>query len=206
MHRLTTYQTDIARAVLGSVLHDRGDTFVVEMVPGAGARELSAQLELLLLTLNRRRQMSLLKICAEPGAHAGLLAELADEHASAGLWTYAPSQLRMGRAEQRFILPGAALPPVGPVDLIEVADAAQLSDDYYDALVRPAAARLDATTVLYAHVGPRAAWLERVVAYARERQVADGRARHFIIDGDRAAAELPGYRRSAAPVAMPIAS
>ena len=210
MHRLTTYQTDIARAVLGSVLHDRGDTFVVEMAPGAGARELSAQLELLLLTLNRRRQVGLLKLCADPSAHAGLLAERAGGNAngglSGGLWTYAPGRLRMGRAEQRFIVPGAALPSQGPVDLIEVAEAGRLAEDLFDAHVQPAAARLSATMVLYAHPGSRPAWLEHVVAKACELEASDGRQRHFIINEDRAAAEMPGFRRRAAPAPMLIAS
>ena len=51
MRPLTPYQTQIARAVLGSVLKEEGRFFTVEMARGAGAREVSAQLELLLLTL-----------------------------------------------------------------------------------------------------------------------------------------------------------
>jgi len=62
MHQLTTYQSEIARAVLDSVLNERGLTFTVEIARGGGVRELSAQIEHLLLTLHLNDGANLLRI------------------------------------------------------------------------------------------------------------------------------------------------
>ena len=67
MQELTTYQREIARAILDSVLNDRGLTFTVEIARGGGVRELSAQIERLLLTLHVNDGARLLRI-APPGA------------------------------------------------------------------------------------------------------------------------------------------
>ncbi|MCR4394021.1 MAG: hypothetical protein NUV31_06610, partial [Dehalococcoidales bacterium] len=53
--RLRPYQIEIARAVLESVLNKQGLTFTVEIARQGGKNELSAQLELLLLTLNMHK-------------------------------------------------------------------------------------------------------------------------------------------------------
>ncbi|MEK7777833.1 MAG: hypothetical protein AAB303_04335, partial [Chloroflexota bacterium] len=48
---LRPYQVEVGRAVLRSVLERRGLTFTVEVARQGGKNELSAQLEVLLLTL-----------------------------------------------------------------------------------------------------------------------------------------------------------
>ena len=50
-HRLRPYQREIGLAVLDSIFHKKGLTFSVEISRQGGKNELSAQLELLLLTL-----------------------------------------------------------------------------------------------------------------------------------------------------------
>jgi hypothetical protein len=52
--RLRPYQVEVDRAVLDSVLNRRGLTFSVEIARQGGKNELSAQIELLLLTLFMR--------------------------------------------------------------------------------------------------------------------------------------------------------
>lgn len=59
--RLRPYQREIALAVLDSVFNRRGLIFSVEMARQGGKNELSAQLELLLLTLNITRARNLIK-------------------------------------------------------------------------------------------------------------------------------------------------
>ncbi|MDP2954745.1 MAG: hypothetical protein Q8O76_15685, partial [Chloroflexota bacterium] len=50
-HKLRPYQVEIGRAILDSVFHHRGLSFTVEIARQGGKNELSAQLEVLLLTL-----------------------------------------------------------------------------------------------------------------------------------------------------------
>ena len=62
MRALAPYQSEIARAVLDSVLHDRGLTITVEMARGAGAREIAAQIEVSLLGLHVNEGVRLLHV------------------------------------------------------------------------------------------------------------------------------------------------
>ena len=59
--RLRPYQREVALAVLDSVFHGRGLTFSVEMARQGGKNELSAQLELLLLTLYMTEPQNMIK-------------------------------------------------------------------------------------------------------------------------------------------------
>ena len=63
MYRLRPYQKEIAIAVLDSVFNGKGLTFSVEIARQGGKNELSAQLEVLLLTLFIPERKNLIK-CA----------------------------------------------------------------------------------------------------------------------------------------------
>jgi len=59
--KLRPYQVEVGRAVVDSVLHRHGLTFTVEVARQGGKNELSAQLEVLLLTLFMGRGGNLVK-------------------------------------------------------------------------------------------------------------------------------------------------
>jgi len=61
IHRLRPYQREIAAAVLDSVFGKKGLTFSVEIARQGGKNELSAQLELLLLSLFMAEPKNLVK-------------------------------------------------------------------------------------------------------------------------------------------------
>ncbi len=61
INRLRPYQREIALAILSSVFQKQGLTFSVEMARQGGKNELSAQLELLLLTLYMAEPQNLIK-------------------------------------------------------------------------------------------------------------------------------------------------
>jgi phage terminase large subunit-like protein len=65
INRLRPYQKEIAAAILDSVFQHRGITFSVEIARQGGKNELSAQLELLLLTLFMPSSRNIIK-CAPP--------------------------------------------------------------------------------------------------------------------------------------------
>ena len=64
INRLRPYQKKIALAILDSVFNKKGLTFSVEIARQGGKNELSAQLELLLLTLNMTESQNLVKFFA----------------------------------------------------------------------------------------------------------------------------------------------
>ncbi len=61
INRLRPYQRELALAILDCVFQGRGLTFSVEMARQGGKNELSAQLELLLLTLYMAEPQNLIK-------------------------------------------------------------------------------------------------------------------------------------------------
>ena len=61
MRRLRPYQREVVRAILDSVFAKKGLTFSVEIARQGGKNELSAQLELLLLTLYMAEPKNLVK-------------------------------------------------------------------------------------------------------------------------------------------------
>ena len=61
INRLRPYQQEVALAVLDSVFGRKGFTFSVEIARQGGKNELSAQLELLLLTLYMAEPQNLIK-------------------------------------------------------------------------------------------------------------------------------------------------
>ena len=63
INRLRSYQIEVATAILDSVFHRKGLTFSVEIARQGGKNELSAQLELLLLTLYMTEPQNIIK-CA----------------------------------------------------------------------------------------------------------------------------------------------
>ena len=60
-YRLRPYQREVAAAILDSVFGGKGLTFSVEIARQGGKNELSAQLELLLLTLYMAEPKNLVK-------------------------------------------------------------------------------------------------------------------------------------------------
>jgi hypothetical protein len=61
INRLRPYQREVARAILDSVFGKKGLTFSAEIARQGGKNELSAQLELLLLTLYMLKPQNLVK-------------------------------------------------------------------------------------------------------------------------------------------------
>ena len=193
MHALTPYQTDIARAVLDSVLHERGLTFTVEIARGAGVGELSSQLEMLLLGLHVNQGMRLLRVCssAEDPATGRLAAHLR-QSALRGLWSVRGNVVQLGRAEVRSIFPERVWTARGPIGLLEVMAAEALDGAALGHLGRLAEAS-GATTVLYGTAWTGETPFESRKQANRGLEATDGIRRHFRVPWRQAAAELPGY-------------
>ena len=198
MRILAPYQSEIARAVLDSVLHDRGLTITVEMARGAGAREIAAQLEVLLLGLHVNEGVRLLHV--GPGHRrpdAGRLARHLRQGAARGLTSVSGNAVRLGRAEVHFLTPEQAAAAHGPLGLLQVTNAEALDDSTLTRLELLAAAS-GATTVLYGTAwNGETAFEARKQANRRSESASPLRRRHFRVPWQQAADELPGYRELA---------
>jgi hypothetical protein len=105
---LYPYQREVAAAVLDSVFGHKGFTFSVEIARQGGKNELSAQLELLLLTLFMDKPLSLVK-CAptfKPQVIISMmrLKERLNDAGFNGIWTAELGYIiRLGEARAVFL-------------------------------------------------------------------------------------------------------
>lgn len=137
-HALRPYQVEIGRAILGSVLGRRGLTFSVEIARQGGKNELSAQMEVLLLTLFMERGGNLVK-CSPTFKPQTLnsmmrLKERLDDAGYAGVWeSEAGYIVRMGRARQMFFSADAQSHVVGATAhiLLEVDESQDVSREKF---------------------------------------------------------------------------
>jgi hypothetical protein len=202
MHNLTIYQNEIARAVLHSILHDQGDLFTVEIAHGGGARELSTQIEMLLMSLHVNDGVTLLKIAPETteNATARLEGQLRQSSLQ-GLWSTHAHTVQLGRSQVRFLSPDELTTQAAfgepTVGLIEVSEAQRIDPNAFAQRIQPIAAASGATTVVYGTPWNGETWFEQLKQRNREREVTDGIRRHFRVTWEQAAKALPGYAEEA---------
>ena len=192
--RLRPYQTAIARAVLDSVLRRRGQIFTVEMASQSGARELSVQLELLLLALHAGSGARMVKVASTP-AESGeerLAAYLAKGRMN-GFWESEAGVVRLGRAAQHSVDPSEIGALRGPISLLEVANAQDLELHGRHRHVLPLAEDSGATVVLYGSPWNGESWFELLKQQNRELSRVDCRQRHFRVPWREAAGFNPLY-------------
>jgi len=200
--KLRPYQEEVGRAVLESVLNRRGLTFTVEMARQGGKNELSAQLELLLLTLGMARGATLVKAAPTfaPQCLISLrrLTERLDDAGFRGSWSREGAHvIRLGRARQLFLSAEPTANVVGMTadPLLEVDEAQEVDGEKFWKEFRPMGAATNATTVLYGTPWDGASLLEEVKGANLEAERKDGVRRHFSFDWEVVAACNPLYRR-----------
>lgn len=204
MQELTGYQQEIARAILDSVINDRGLTFTVEIARGGGVRELSVQVERLLLTLHVNDGARLFRV-APPGAAETRerIVDSLSESGLDGLWSSERKSVRFGRSTLRFMRtdelgPTLAEPTFAGVGLIEVADAQMVPADVFDRWIEPLIMESRATTVLYGRPLNGETRFELIKQRNREAEQRDGVQRHFRVCADQVAEELESYEQELA--------
>ena len=199
---LRPYQEEAAQAILQSAKHGRGLTFSVVMARQAGKNELSAEVELLLLASNHRREVSGVK-CAptmEPQARISYR-RLWNRILRAGAIQIAAREdgrtIRFGRARQIFLSAEPSANVVGHTAglLLEVDEAQDVDREKFDREFRPMAAPAGATTIYYGTPWDDSTLLEQAVQTNRELERRDGVQRHFAADWTAVAEFNPEYAR-----------
>ena len=200
--RLRPYQIEVGRAIIDSVLNRRGLTFSVEIARQGGKNELSAQLEVLLLTLNMVRPRNLVKCSPtfKPQTVISMtrLKDRLNDAGFRGLWVSELGYIiRLGDARAVFLSADASASVVGATAhiLLEVDESQDVSREKYSKDFRPMGASTNVTTVHYGTTWDDSTLLEEVKQTNLELEQADGLRRHFRYDWQEVAKHNDDYRR-----------
>ena len=198
---LRPYQSEAAKAILDSVFHRRGLLFTVEMARQGGKNELSAWLEVLLLTRRMVSGGSLVKAAPTfvPQAQISMrrLRERLDDAGLRGHWTAEAGHiLRVMNCRQLFLSAEPSANVVGATAdvLLEVDEAQDVDAEKFSREFRPMAASANATTVLYGTPWDGHSLLEETARENLEMERRDGVQRHFRSEWQAVAACNPSYR------------
>lgn len=202
MIQLRPYQLEIARAIADSVVHRRGLTFSVEIARQGGKNELSAQLEVLLLTLFFTRGGNAIKCSPtfKPQTVISMirLKERLNDWGYARVWKAEMGYiLRLGSARQIFLSADESANVVGNTAhiLLEIDESQDVSREKYTKEFKPMGAATNVTTVHYGTTWDDSTLLEEVKQLNQELERKDGIKRHFRCDWQEVARHNPDYLR-----------
>jgi hypothetical protein len=197
---LRPYQKEVGVAVLDSVFRRKGLTFSVEIARQGGKNELSAQLEVLLLTLHIFQSANLIKCSPtfKPQALISMtrLEDRLNEIGFAGLWAAEHSHIvRLGNARAVFLSADASANVVGNTAhiLMEVDESQDVDVTKYTKDFKPMCATTNCTCVHYGTTWNDNTLLEEVKHTNLELEKKDGIKRHFRYDWQEVAKYNPDY-------------
>ena len=200
INRMRPYQREAAMAILDSIFGRKGLTFSVEIARQGGKNELSAQLELLLLTLNMTLPKNLIKCSPTFKPQAAIsMTRLKDRLNDAGfdgIWTSELGYIiRLGDARAIFLSADESANVVGNTAhiLLEVDESQDVSKEKYSKEFKPMGATTNVTTVHYGTTWDDSTLLEEVKQTNLELEKRDGIKRHFRYDWEEVARYNPEY-------------
>jgi len=190
----------VAQAIINSVFGRKGLTFSVEMARQGGKNELSAQLELLLLTLYMGESQNLVKCSPtfKPQTVISMtrLKDRLNDAGFDGIWTPELGYIiRLGNARAIFLSADESANVVGNTAhiILEVDESQDVSKEKYNKEFKPMGATTNVTTVHYGTTWDDATLLEEVKQTNLELERKDGVKRHFRYDWEEIAKYNPDY-------------
>ena len=199
--KLRPYQAEVAKALLASIQDNLGLTFSVEIARQGGKNELSAHLEVLLMTMFMAAGGNAIKCSPtfKPQTIISMsrLKERLDDFGFGGIWfTEAGYMVRLGSARQIFLSADESSSVVGHTAdiLLEIDESQDVAKDKYTKEFRPMASASNATTVHYGTTWDDTALLEEVKQSNLELERKDGIKRHFRYDWQEVAKYNPDYK------------
>ena len=199
-NNLRPYQMDIFNAVADSVARRKGLTFSVEIARQGGKNELSADLELSILTAQTAHARNLIK-CSPTFVPQSLISmsrlkDRLDDDGFAGEWRSERGYIiRLGRARAIFLSADESSRVVGHTAhlLLEIDEAQDVQKEKYSKEFKPMAATTNATTLLYGTAWDDSTLLEETKQANLELERKDGIKRHFSYDWQEVARYNPQY-------------
>jgi len=198
--RLRPYQREVAKAILGSVFGRKGLTFSVEIARQGGKNELSAQLELLLLTLYMAEPQNLIKCSPtfKPQTVISMM-RLKDRLNDVGfsdIWAVELGYIiRLGHARAIFLSADKSANVVGNTAhlLLEIDESQDVDKEKYTKEFKPMGATTNVTTVHYGTTWDDSSLLEEVKQTNLELERKDDIKRHFRYDWQEVSKYNPSY-------------
>jgi hypothetical protein len=199
--KLRSYQAAVARAVIDSVIHEKGLSFVVIFPRQSGKNELQAQLEAYLLYLYSEKGAEMVKISPtwkpqSQNAMRRLEQALARNSLTRSLWSRELGYIyRLRQARITFLSGSPAANVVGATAslLLECDEAQSVLIDKWDRDINPMAASTNATRLFCGTAWSAHTLLGRERRLAEAAQREDGIQRLFLLDAVQVAAEVPRY-------------
>ncbi len=198
---LRSYQEEVARAIVDSVFHRKGLSFVVMFPRQSGKNEVQALVESYLLMLYCLQDADIVKISPTrvPQSQTSmqrLKRRLEHNLLTTLLWKKELGYIfRVGRARITFLSGAPEANIVGATAslLLEVDEAQDVTPAKYDKEIAPMAASTNATRVFWGTAWTSSTLLARELRLARAAQETDGVRRVFVHTADDVAREVPEY-------------
>ena len=198
--KLRPYQLEVARAVMDSIHGGKGLTFSVEIARQGGKNELSAHLEVLLLTLCMAGGGNIIK-CSPTFKPQTLISierlkQRLDDFGFDGI--YRPQMgyiVVLGNARAIFLSADGSSSVVGHTAdiLLEIDESQDVSREKYSKEFRPMGSATNVTTILYGTTWDDSTLLEEVKQANLELERKDGIKRHFRYDWQEVGKYNPDY-------------
>jgi hypothetical protein len=199
--KLRPYQQEIARAVLSSVFEKKGLTFTVEISRQGGKNELSAQLELLLLTFYMGAPPQNIIKCAptfKPQTIISMqrLKDRLNDVGFSNLWRPKMGYIMsLGNCRVIFLSADKSASTVGNTAhlLLEIDEAQDINKTKFNRDFKPMGASTNVTTVLYGTAWNSSTLLEETKQSNLKLEAKDGIRRHFEYNWEEVARYNPDY-------------
>jgi hypothetical protein len=198
--KLRPYQLEVARAAMDSIQEGKGLTFSVEIARQGGKNELSAHLEVLLLTLYMARGGNLIKCSPtfKPQTIISIerLKKRLDDFGFDGIYRLQMGYiLQLGNAKVIFLSAEGSSSVVGHTAdiLLEIDESQDVSKEKYTKEFRPMGSATNVTTILYGTTWDDSTLLEEVKQANLELERKDGIKRHFRYDWQEVGRYNPDY-------------
>jgi hypothetical protein len=199
--KLRPYQQEVARAVMDSVQQGKGLTFSVEIARQGGKNELSAHLEVLLLTLYMAGGGSLVKCSPTFKPQTVIsMARLRDrltDFGFAGIYRAEMGYIiSLGGAKAVFLSAEESSSVVGHTAdiLLEIDESQDVNQEKYSKEFKPMGASTNVTTVHYGTTWDDASLLEEIKQTNLDLERKDGVKRHFRYDWQEVGKYNPAYK------------
>ena len=199
--KLRRYQEAAARAIVNSVLHHKGLSFVVIFPRQSGKNELQAQVQAYLLTLLSGERNEIVQISPTWKPQTENAMRRLEEVLSGNLivrdhWHKHFGHIyQVGKARVVFLSGSPTANIVGATAsaLLSVDEAQDILIEKFDKEIAPMAASTNATTVFWGTAWTSRTLLARELRTAKAMEARDGVRRVFHLNADRVVAEVPAY-------------
>ena len=198
--KLRPYQLEVARAAMDSIQKEMGLTFSVEIARQGGKNELSAHLEILLLTIYMAKGGNLIKCSPtfKPQTIISMerLKQRLEDFGFDGIYHLQMGYIvQLGNAKAIFLSAEGSSSVVGHTAdiLLEIDESQDVSQEKYTKEFRPMGSATNVTTILYGTTWDDSTLLEEVKQANLELERKDGIKRHFRYDWQEVGRYNPDY-------------